>query len=696
LSAEKICCTVLFMKQTLFGCQADDLTMPAVIAKVKNHIKNKQPLSHVCLNVDSVIRANKDKKYLEIVNRADLVTLDGMPLVFISRLLHIGVNQRVQGSDLFDQLLAAANEEGWRVYFLGSKENVLRDVLKKVSGQYPHIKICGSHSGYWDKNQEKLIIGQIAAAKSDLVFVALGAPRQDKFVVDNLKNLKAGFAIGVGGCFEIFAGYKKRAPDFIQNLGFQWLYRFFQEPRRLFRRYFIDDLYIFPLLLKEIIRHKLLRGHSRSIRIKKNVAWSLFLQAAGTILSFLIVPITLKYLGENNYGIILTLTSLVGWLALFDVGFTQGLRNNLAEALSHKQLKLGRSYVSTTYVSLAIIFGVVSIIFFLANHFINWATILGLPAALSGEIRLLAYFIFIASFAQFVLSIINTVFNADQKPAFGGLISFICALFSALIILILYKTSPGNFPRYVLATSIAPVVVYLTASIATYRKMYQRLAPSIRLAKIEHVKKILGLGSQFFIINLAMIVVFQTDYLIILHLFGAPQVVVYNITYKYFGLTTIIFSLFVTPFWSATTEAYAKKDFAWIAQAARRLKKIFLIFFVLGAVMLAISPWFYKFWLHKSITIPFGLSLAMFIYSQLLNWGSIYVVFINGAGKIKTQFFTSIIGAIVNIPLCLILSKTLHLGPAGIIIATTICILYGYAIAPFQLRKLLQGKLQPK
>lgn len=681
------------MKTTFLKCRVDNLTMEQVLNKIKRQIRLKKPLSHICLNVDSVVRANRDNEYLKIINQAGLVTFDGMPLVMFSRLLKFGTFERVSGPDLFDRLLVLAQKNHWKVSFVGGEEKTIQKVRRRIEQEYPEIRIGFVHNGYWKEKEEAKVVEGIANSKSDILFLALGAPKQDWFITKNLEKFKVGFALGVGGCFDIFAGYKKRAPRFIQNAGLEWLYRFMQEPKRLFRRYFIYDLKILALLTGELYRKLFSYGHPRSREIKKNVISSLIFQVMGVSLGFLTVPITLRYLGKSDYGIFLTLSSLVGWLVLVDFGFGHGLRNRLAEALSRGQNKIARSYVSTAYAGLILLFGSLYLLFFIANHYLNWSYIIGAPQDLSNKIHYLSYFVFGACCLQFVLNLLNTVITANQKPALTIFLSFISSFVTLVGIFILSLSSGGDLIKYGLTVILSPVLVYLAASIIMYSGRFKNIAPKLEFVNFKFVKGLLNLGLQFFVIQLTMIVIFQTDYLVISHVLGPSEVVAYNIVYKYFGLVTSAFGLVVLPFWSATTEAFAKNDLVWIRRAFKGLRRSFILFFLLSVLLLAISPWFYNFWLKGLVKIPLTLSIAMFVYAQLLNWGSVYVVFINGIGRIKTQLIVASIGALVNIPLSIFLAKYLHLGSAGIIIATSICILYGYAIAPFQFKKLIQGKL---
>lgn len=679
------------MKRTIFNCRVDDLTLDKVTDKIEVDLRAGTRGFQISLNTDSVVRANRDAHYANLIKKASVVTIDGMPILWLSKILGNVIRQRVTGPDLFFRLLEIANERRLKVYLLGGREEIVKTVKQKTRLKYPNIKIMGASDGYFG-DSEQLVISKIAKTKSDILFVAMGAPRQDEFIADNFDKLDVKFAMGVGGCFDIFAGVKKRAPLMVQKLGLEWFYRFIQEPRRLFGRYFIYDTKIFHLFLKECYRAFFKTGHKRSQAIKKNVAWSIAFQVVGIALSFVMVPLTLKYIGKDEYGTFLTLASFVGWFVLLDLGFGQGLRNKLAESLSNKRTGLAKSYVSTAYVALTAIFGSIYLLFFIVNHYINWPITLGVAPALSTDVRYLAYFIFASFCLQFVLNLLNTVVTADQKPALSSLFSFASSLVTFLAVLILFQTTHGSLLRYGLAVVLSPILVYSAFSIFLFKSKYREIAPSPRFVQTKHIKNLLNVGVQFFVIQLSMIVIFQTDYLVISHLFGPSEVVAYNIVYKYFALITTGFAIVVAPFWSATTEAYAKGDMQWIKNAVSKLKRTYYVFLVAGLVMLVISPWFYNFWLKGAVHVPLRLSIAMFVYAQLLNWGSIYVVFINGVGKVKTQLIISTVGAILNIPLSIFLARNLHLGSAGIIVATTVCIFYGYGIAPIQFRKLIQSK----
>ena len=164
------------------------------------------------------------------------------------------------------------------------------------------------------------------------------------------------------------------------------------------------------------------KGHDRSVKAKKNILASIFLKGISIAISLILVPITINYINVAQYGIWLTISSIVGWFSFFDIGLTQGLRNKFAKAKAKGDDSLAQIYVSTTYAILAIIFCAIWLIFLLANNFLNWATILKVPKEMQSEISVLAIIVFTYFCMQFVLRIIATIITAVHQPAIASLL----------------------------------------------------------------------------------------------------------------------------------------------------------------------------------------------------------------------------------------------------------------------------------
>jgi N-acetylglucosaminyldiphosphoundecaprenol N-acetyl-beta-D-mannosaminyltransferase len=238
----------------MMGCYVDNLSMEDTLQTIEGFIASGKPHQHVVVNVDKLVKAQKDPELRRIINECALINADGMPVVWASRLLGKPLKERVAGVDLFDALMGRAAEKGWRVFLLGAKEEIVSKVREIYAQRYPQLVFAGHRNGYWKPEQEQQVVDEITAARADLLFVAISSPKKEQFLGAYQAQMRIPFAMGVGGTFDVFAGKVKRAPVWMQKSGLEWFYRFLQEPRRMFRRYFIEDMAFLGMLAKELRR----------------------------------------------------------------------------------------------------------------------------------------------------------------------------------------------------------------------------------------------------------------------------------------------------------------------------------------------------------------------------------------------------------------------------------------------------------
>ena len=238
----------------MMGCLMDNLTMEETVQRVDDFIRAGTPHQHVVLNVDKLVKASRDPELRRIINDCDLINVDGMPVVWAARLLGKPLKARVAGIDLFEALMQRAATAGWRVFLLGARDDVVAGVKRLYEQKYRGLTIAGYRNGYWHRAEEQGVAEQIAAARADLLFVAISSPRKEQFLGRYQASMRVPFAMGVGGSFDVAVGKVRRAPAWMQHSGLEWFYRFLQEPRRMFRRYFIDDMAFIWLFLKETMR----------------------------------------------------------------------------------------------------------------------------------------------------------------------------------------------------------------------------------------------------------------------------------------------------------------------------------------------------------------------------------------------------------------------------------------------------------
>jgi N-acetylglucosaminyldiphosphoundecaprenol N-acetyl-beta-D-mannosaminyltransferase len=215
----------------------------------------------VCVTpVNCIVWAADNKNLQNIYNSADLTLCDGVPLIWLSKILGNKIKERITGLDVLPIYLEECYRNNFSIFFLGAKEGVAETLKAKYEKQFPGIRIVGTYSPpfastFSDAENEKMI-GLVNAVKPNILWVSLTAPKQDYWIYENLHRLDTNIAIGVGGAFEVAAGMIERAPAFMQRSGLEWFYRFSKEPKRLFKRYFIEAPRIFPLLVKQLIKGK--------------------------------------------------------------------------------------------------------------------------------------------------------------------------------------------------------------------------------------------------------------------------------------------------------------------------------------------------------------------------------------------------------------------------------------------------------
>ncbi len=206
-------------------------------------------------NTDIIVKMQDDSELLSICNKADLILTDGQIVVKLSKKLGTPIKERVAMTDFVWDVMDIAEKKGYKVFLLGGKEDVLNKASVKMLDRFPRLDIAGSYSppfGF-EKNEEQLkeTNKRIRESGADILIVFLGCPKQEKFIAKNKEEYQVSLSITMGGCVDFIAGGVKRAPKWMQNAGLEWFYRFLQEPGRMFRRYFIDDIRIFGLVRKQ-------------------------------------------------------------------------------------------------------------------------------------------------------------------------------------------------------------------------------------------------------------------------------------------------------------------------------------------------------------------------------------------------------------------------------------------------------------
>jgi len=242
----------------ILNCPIDALTMQETLQLIDSAIKENKHLHQVVVNATKLVKMQKDKDLYESVINADIINADGMAVVWASKILGKPLPERVTGIDLMQELVKLAYKRGYKIFFFGAKEEVVRKVVEKYSKEYSPEIIAGYRNGYYSEKEEPLIARQIAESGANILFVAISTPKKERFLYKYRNILKnVNFIMGVGGSFDVIAGKVKRAPKWMQKYGLEWFYRFLQEPKRMWKRAFVDNGKFLGLVVKEFIKFKI-------------------------------------------------------------------------------------------------------------------------------------------------------------------------------------------------------------------------------------------------------------------------------------------------------------------------------------------------------------------------------------------------------------------------------------------------------
>lgn len=439
------------------------------------------------------------------------------------------------------------------------------------------------------------------------------------------------------------------------------------------------------------IKDKFRKTDGRSKKMYKNTAAMMFIKGASIMISLMSAPIMLHHVNRADYGVLLTLTSIVSWVSMMDVGLGNGLRNKLPEMLAKGDLDGAKKAISSSYATLAIYVGLLISAFLIASPFIDWLNILNSPKSDAEEINGLAMVIFIAFCLQFLLGLIVSILYAHQMPAMNSLISFGSQIvtFIALIVQV-YVFNVSSVFQIGAVNCLIPPSLMLIGTIILFNTKLKEVAPSFRLIDFKSVSGILSLGVKFFILQIITIVLFQANSIIITRVVGPEAVVEYNMAFRYISVLTMFFNIMITPIWSATTDAYVKGDFAWIRKTLKFSRKICLIAIGSGVLMTILSKQVYTLWLGKgAIDISYtttGLICLCVSFDMLYK---VYGIIINGTGKVFAQMVITGIIAICYVPLALLLGEIF--GLSGVLIANSLVFILNYLWSKIQCTKILNN-----
>lgn len=408
-------------------------------------------------------------------------------------------------------------------------------------------------------------------------------------------------------------------------------------------------------------------------------------------MQLLLVPLTLACLSNYEYGIWMTISTMLLWIESMDIGLGNGMRNMLATYRAEGNNLKAQQAVSTCFFSLAIFMLLVGGLLLLVENFVDFYAFLNVDAQQVDNLLQVIQLTTAIVCATFVFKFVGNVYLALQLPAINNLM---LVLGNTVVLggIFVAKMCYSNVSLLAvsLISTMGPLIVFVISYPITFIKYHPELRPNIECFNPAMLKDIFVLGLKFFVLQMASMVLFSTSNVIISRYIGPSSVAPYQVAQRYFNFVLVLFTIIVVPLWSATTDAYARKDYQWIKACGRKGKKMLLIIVTVLALMALAAPYVYQIWTLGKVEVMPSLTWGMALYMLVTMFSLFYAHLLFGMGKIYVQMWVTVFEALAFIPLAIWGANTW--GVVGVLYALTFVNLGCAFTNYYQFYKLSNGK----
>ncbi len=429
----------------------------------------------------------------------------------------------------------------------------------------------------------------------------------------------------------------------------------------------------------------------RSSLIIKNILASVFIKGWSAMVQFLLVPLTLACLGVYENGVWLTISSALLWIDNLDIGLGNGLRNKLATYMARKEYAKAREMVSSTFAMLVLIIVPTALLLTSIEAVADNYSLFNVDQTKVHDFDTIIIVTTLLVCTTFIFKFLGNFYMGLQLPAVNNLLVTSGNTVTLIGTLLVYLYGTHSLLSIALVNTFSPLLVYLICFPITFWHRYSHLRPAYSYITLSAIKELFTTGINFFILQISGVLLFFSSNIIISKLFSPSMVTPYQIAHRYFTIALLVFTLICMPYWTATTDAYEKGDFQWIAHANKILNRLIAGIFLLINVMILISDFAYRIWIQGQATIPFSITVLGGLYQFILIWSTRYSYILNGFGFLRLQTICTIIAAISYIPLAVFVGK--ETGDINYLLITMCLInLPGLIINAIQYRRIISGK----
>lgn len=441
------------------------------------------------------------------------------------------------------------------------------------------------------------------------------------------------------------------------------------------------------------IKRKIFKQNSRDFLIQKNIVLSFFVKGWSVAVQLLLVPLTLACLGIYENGVWLTISSVLLWIDNLDVGLGNGLRNKLATYIAEENILKAREMVSSTLAMLIIIIIPTLAILVVTESYANLYVFFNVSPQRIDNLVQITIVATIMVCATFILKFLGNFYMGLQLPAINNGLVTIGNTLALIGTYIVYLSGFHSLLLIAIVNTAGPLMSYLLCYPITFYGKYKNLRPSIKFVNSSSVKELFLIGAKFFVLQIAGIILFFSTNIIISKLYSPSMVTPYQIANRYFMVAMLLFTIICVPYWSATTDAYAKNDIKWIKRSNKTLNYFMLFIFALITLMIIVSPFIYNIWIGKKAIIPLPVTILVGLYQFVLIFSTRYSYVLNGLGKLKLQLYVTVSVAIAYIPLALLVTHN-NANINALLILMSVINIPGLLINAIQYKKVISGTAQ--
>lgn len=428
---------------------------------------------------------------------------------------------------------------------------------------------------------------------------------------------------------------------------------------------------------------------ARTKQLKINSVLLAGVQIGTVALSFVAVPMTLRYLGLSNYGVWILLLTLVDLLGYLDFGIGHSLRNKYVTAKSKGTNELNK-FVSTAFFLFVLISCIFTITVSALLLIVDVHKLLNTPNLLNDNLAA-AIILSVGLFSvRFVMNIICIILTAENKPVIPAIVIFTGNLFYLTGIYLISSNNEQSIGYIAGLFYLSQLLPLICMFLYAFNKKYGELYPRISHFSVDHIYKLIDLGGKFFVIQISVLILTQANVIIIAKINGVESLAEFNLAVKYTNVIIIIFTAMLVPLWSATTDAFHKGDLDWIRNEYKRINSLWIYLFAACVTLYVVSSYVYEFWLQGLVRPNEQLLAILLLNLMLLARSTLYRSFTNGVGMIKLQATILSLQAAVHIPLTVFAAE--KFGVIGVALVTVMWQLINCIWEPIQFKKILSLK----